>query len=55
MATVYTRAEIEQVIRPAEVIVAMECAFVAYSRGEAVIPPVGQIDFEDPPGNCHIK
>jgi ornithine cyclodeaminase len=33
----------------------MERAFVAYSNGEAVIPPVGQLDFEDPPGDCHIK
>jgi ornithine cyclodeaminase len=55
MATVYTRAQIEQIIRPAEAIAAMERAFVAYSRGEAVIPPVGQMEFEDPPGDCHIK
>ena len=55
MATVYTRAQIEQVIRPAEVIAAMERAFVAYSRGEVVIPPVGQMEFDDPPGDCHIK
>ena len=55
MATVYTRTEIEKVIRPAEVIVAMERAFVAYSRGEAVVPPVVQLEFEEPPGDCHIK
>jgi ornithine cyclodeaminase len=55
MTTVYTRAQIEQVLHPAEVIAAMERAFVAYSRGEAVIPPVGQMEFEDPPGDCHIK
>lgn len=55
MATVYSRTEIESVIRPAEAVAAMERAFVAYSRGEAVIPPVGQIEFEDPPGDCHIK
>jgi ornithine cyclodeaminase len=55
MATVYTRVEIEKVIRPVEVIAAMERAFVAYSRGEAVVPPVGQLEFVDPPGDCHIK
>jgi len=38
MATVYTRAQIERVIRPGEVITAIEQAFVAYSRGETVIP-----------------
>jgi ornithine cyclodeaminase len=55
MATVYSRSEIERVIDPVQVIAAMEQAFCAYSRGEAVIPPVGQLDFEDPPGDCHIK
>jgi ornithine cyclodeaminase len=55
MTTVYSRGQIAQVIHPKEVIEAMERAFVAYSRGEAVIPPVGQLDFENPPGDCHIK
>lgn len=55
MAIVYSRSEIERVIDPVQVIAAMEQAFSAYSRGEAVIPPVGQLDFEDPPGDCHIK
>ena len=55
MTTVYSRAQIAQVIRPQEVIAAMERAFAAYSNGEAVIPPVGQLDFENPPGDCHIK
>jgi ornithine cyclodeaminase len=55
MTTVYSRAQIAQVIHPKEVIAAMERAFVAYSNGEAVIPPVGQLDFENPPGDCHIK
>ena len=55
MTTVYTRPQIAEVIKPKEVIAAMERAFVAYSNGEAVIPPVGQLDFQDPPGDCHIK
>ena len=55
MAMIYTRAQILEVIRASEVITAMEQAFVAYSRGEAVVPPVGQLDFENPPGDCHIK
>jgi ornithine cyclodeaminase len=55
MTTVYSRQQIEKVIRPAEVIAAVERAFVAYSNGEAIIAPVGQLDFEEPPGDCHIK
>jgi ornithine cyclodeaminase len=55
MTAVYTRREIERVIAPADVIDAVEAAFVAYSNGEAVIPPVGALEFEEPPGDCHIK
>jgi len=47
---VYFPRQIAQVIRPKKVIAAMERAFAAYSNGEAVIPPVGQLDFENPPG-----
>jgi ornithine cyclodeaminase len=55
MAAIYSRAQIESVIRPVDVVGAMEKAFAAYSRGEAVIPPVGHIDFAEPPGEGHIK
>jgi len=55
MTTIYTRSQLENVIRSAEVIPAIEEGFVAYSNGKAVIPPVGQLLFENPPGDCHIK
>lgn len=55
MPELYTRAQIERLIEPRQAMAAMEVAFAAYSRGEAVVPPVGQLDFEDPPGDCHIK
>jgi len=29
--------------------------FIAYSKGEAVIPPVGELLFDQPPGEVHIK
>ncbi|MDQ0390800.1 NAD(P)-binding domain-containing protein [Labrys monachus] len=34
---------------------AMEAAFRAFSRGEAVVPPPGELLFQDPPGDVHIK
>lgn len=55
MTHVYSRSQIEAVIQPKQVIEAVERAFLAYSTGQAVVPPVGQLDFEDPPGDCHIK
>ncbi|MGZ7065250.1 MAG: ornithine cyclodeaminase family protein [Candidatus Aminicenantales bacterium] len=33
----------------------IEEGFVAYSQGRAVVPPVGELIFEDPPGDVHIK
>ena len=29
--------------------------FAAYSAGSVVVPPVGRLGFENPPGECHIK
>jgi ornithine cyclodeaminase len=33
----------------------IEKGFVAYSRGESVVPPVGELVLQDPPGDVHIK
>jgi ornithine cyclodeaminase len=33
----------------------MKQAFVAYSNGQAVVPPVGELIFTDPKGEAHIK
>jgi ornithine cyclodeaminase len=33
----------------------IEKGFVAYSRGESVVPPVGELVLQDPPGEVHIK
>jgi ornithine cyclodeaminase len=33
----------------------IEAGFVTYSEGRVVVPPVGFLHFEDPPGDVHIK
>lgn len=33
----------------------LERSFTAYSSGEAVVPPVGTLSFEAPPGDVHVK
>ncbi len=33
----------------------IEEGFMAYSRGEVVVPPVGELCFDRPPGDTHIK
>jgi ornithine cyclodeaminase len=55
VARIYSRAELLAAIHPAELIQAVEDGFAAYSRGEVVVPPVGHLDFDEPPGDCHIK
>ena len=52
---VVTLEEIEKVLPQLELIPLMEEGFAAYTRGEAVVPPVGEMLFEDPPGDVHIK
>jgi ornithine cyclodeaminase len=55
VTSVYNRAQIVAVLQPMDVITAVEQAFAAYSRGEAVVPPIGELLFDEPPGDCHIK
>ena len=38
-----------------DVLPAIAEGFVAFSEGKAVIPPVGELLFSDPPGDVHIK
>lgn len=33
----------------------IENGFAAYSRGDVIVPPVGELVFTDPPGDVHIK
>jgi ornithine cyclodeaminase len=37
------------------IIPAIEEGFVAYSRGDVVVPPVGELVFDEPRGDTHIK
>ena len=48
-------AEIRRVLPSIDVVGAMEEGFVAYSAGKAVVPPVGELLLDQPPGEVHIK
>src|SRR5215470_9822700 len=50
-----TWKEIESLLPRLDLISAIEWGFVAYSSGQARIPPVGEMLFEKPPGEVHIK
>ena len=49
------RAKIEALIDLEVASGAIEAAYVAASRGEVILPPVGHITFPDVSADCHIK
>jgi ornithine cyclodeaminase len=55
MPAVVPLAEIKKALESVDPLPLIEAGFVAYSRGRAVVPPVGELVFEDPPGDVHIK
>lgn len=55
MTKVWHLDEIKKVLPEIDVVEAMGCAFEAYTENRAVVPPVGELLFSDPPGDAHIK
>ena len=55
MSKIYDLAQIKSVLKSIQAVPEIEKGFVAYSEGKAVIPPVGELQFKDPPGDTHIK
>ncbi len=52
---VITLDTIQASLTEAEIIDAVKAALMAHARGEVVSPPPGQLSFDDPRGECHIK
>ena len=55
MTKIISLPEIRQVLKNLDPAALIEAGFVAYSQGKAVVPPVGELLFEHPPGDVHIK
>jgi ornithine cyclodeaminase len=55
MTQIFHLDEIEAAVDPGELVDAVAAGLVALSRGEAVVPPVGLLHFDTPPGDVHIK
>jgi len=47
--------EIKRLIDTPQLILEIEAGFVLYSEDKVVVPPVGFLHFEQPPGDVHIK
>ena len=52
---ILTLHEIKSQIDVPNMIQAIEDGFVLYSEGKVVVPPVGFLNFKEPPGDVHIK
>jgi ornithine cyclodeaminase len=55
MTKVVELDEIKSLVDIPKLIKAIEDGFVLYSEGKVVVPPVGFLNFEQPPGDVHIK
>ncbi len=55
MTTMLELDEIKSLIDTPQLIQEIETGFVLYSEGKVVVPPVGFLHFDDPPGDVHIK
>ncbi len=47
--------QIKEVLPAIDLLPAIEAGFVAYSEQKSVVPPVGELLFDNPPGDVHIK
>lgn len=52
---IITLEKIREALASIDLLPLIEDGFAAYSRGEVVVPPVGEMIFQDPPGDVHIK
>ncbi len=47
--------EIKEALEGIDIIPSIEAGFVAYSQGKSVVPPPGELVFDDPYGVVHLK
>lgn len=47
--------KITSIVNKIDVTTAMKEGFIEYSNGNSVVPPVGELLFDSPPGDVHIK
>jgi len=52
---ILTLPQIQSILKNIDLIPLIEEGFVAYSKGQSVVPPVGELLLEEPPGETHIK
>lgn len=51
----FSPKEIRKRLETVDPVLCVEEAFRSFSRGEAIVPPPGELIFDNPPGDVHIK
>ena len=46
---------IKNILEQLDLVPIIEEGFMAYSQGKSIVPPVGELTFNQPPGDVHIK
>lgn len=55
MTSVFHADQITNIVDKLDISEQLEQGFVAYSQNRVVVPPVGELVFQNPPGDAHIK
>ena len=51
----YNKSQVIEALKGINLLESIELGFLEYSRGNSVVPPVGELLFDEPPGDVHIK
>lgn len=55
MTAIIKLNKIKSIVKNIDVTAAIKVGFIEYSNGNAIVPPVGELLFDTPPGDVHIK
>ena len=54
MIRVVDLSTIKSILPKGDLISEIENGFAAYSNGDVIVPPIGELNFDSPPGSVHI-
>ena len=50
---ILNKESIIEIVKKLDLVPLIQDGFIAYSQGQSVVPPVGELSFKDPPGCAH--
>jgi len=52
---ILNKQRIINILKGLDLVPIIEKGFISYSNGGSIVPPIGELTFDDPPGDVHIK